>query len=473
MSDSATGARPLHLQTIDSLFAELINGATIAIGPDSAEFRLDSQDSRATLNWYRLNRQKWAGNVMTADVEAIVNAMSVALPSLPIPDISVPGAQRWLRLAKIVAHRFAGIHAYGTVEAPPPDFVFELHAPITLLEGWNGAGKTSLINLIAWCLTGQILRPQRPPESGQDEFDGIFARDAGEVTTSHALSPITPLPNPDYYIPPSNKPVPADSWVELTFVDQDGKELSPIRRTQLRKSNGKLSEIEPNFSVLGVDPIALHIGATMPALLPFLQVGEAFDLGLAVAKLAGLADLSNLAKHAARTHTKLLGEVTKEREREIEDADARFLEARGDLQKQIDQYPQMAPSEPLPAPSTSRELENSLADLEQHFSNLKAEALKAAQTILGPGFDSTDKVSRNDLEQSIGPAQGQLKTLSQLTSARRLKALIESSHEEWEAIDALISQLRSEATVLAELTTTPALGRRKQLYARVSSWMTH
>jgi len=473
MSDPVTGARPLHLQTIDSLFAELIGGAAIAVGPDSAEFRLDSQDSRAILNWYRLNRPKWAGRVMAPDVEAIVNAMSVALPSLPIPDISVPSAHRWLRLAKVVGHRFAGIHAYGTAETPPPDFVFEPHAPITLLEGWNGAGKTSLINLIVWCLTGQILRPQRPPESGQDEFDSSFARNSssGEEATSHALSPITPLPNPDHYVPPPNKPIPADSWVELTFVDQDGNALPPIRRTQVRKSNGKLSEFEPNFSVLGVDPIALHIGTTMPALLPFLQVGATSDLGLAVAKLTGLADLSNLAKHADRTHVKLLGEFTKEREAEIEDADARFLEARGDLQKQIDQYPQMAPSEPLPAPSASKELENSLADLEQYFSNLKAEALKAAQTILGPGFDPTNKASRDDLEQSIGPAQGQLKTLSQLTSARRLKALLDISDEDWQAVDALIGQLRSEAAALAELATTPELGRRKQLYARVSSWM--
>jgi hypothetical protein len=473
MSVPATGARPLHLQTIESLFAELIGGTAISVGAEGAEFRLDSEDSRAILNWYRLNRPKWAGNVMSADVEAIVNAMSIALPNLPIPDISVPSAQRRLRLTKVVAHRFAGIHSYGTAETPPADFVFEPHAPITLLEGWNGSGKTSLINLIVWCLTGQILRPQRPPESAQDEFEGNFTRDAGsgEETTSHALSPITPLPNPAYYYPPANKPVPIDSWVELTFVDQDGKVLLPIRRTQLRKSNGKLSETEPNFSVLGVDPIAMRIGTTMPALLPFLRVGETSDLGLAVAKLTGLADLSNLSKHATVARTKLLGELKKTREREIEEADARFLEARGDLQKQIDQYPHMVPSAPLPTPSASKELESGLADLEQHFSNLKAEALKAAQTILGSGFDPTDKAARDDLEQNIGPAQGQLKALSQLTSARRLKTLLEISDEDWQAIDALTRQLRSEAAVLAELAAVPALGRRKQLYARVASWM--
>ncbi len=67
MSDTSKSARPLHLQTIDSLFAELMGGAVISVGEDNAEFRLNNADSRAILNWYRLNRTKWAGNVMAPD----------------------------------------------------------------------------------------------------------------------------------------------------------------------------------------------------------------------------------------------------------------------------------------------------------------------------------------------------------------------------------------------------------------------
>src|SRR3546814_1545387 len=75
--------------------------------------------------------------------------------------------------------------------------------------GWNGAGKTSLLNTVIWCLTGEILRPQRQPESGQEEFDGHYVRsvDGKDETTNHALSPVTPLPNPTYYMPPVGKPV--------------------------------------------------------------------------------------------------------------------------------------------------------------------------------------------------------------------------------------------------------------------------
>jgi hypothetical protein len=469
MSNPNAPSRPLHLQTIDSLFAELIGGADISVGESGATFGLKNSDSRAILNWYRQNRSKWAGNVMAADVDAIVNALQTPVPTLTVPEIASSGKAKHLRLAKLVAHRFGGIHSYGTVDTPPADFLFEPREPITVFDGWNGAGKTSLINAIVWCLTGDILRPQRPPESGQDEFDAYFSR--GEETTSHALTPITPLPNPDYYLPPASKPVAIDSWVELTFIDEVGNILPPVRRTQLRTPKGKITETQSGFSSLGIDPIAFKIGTTMPAMLPFLRVGAASDLGLAAARLTGLAELSSLAKHATKTRGKLQGELKKEREGEIEEADIRFIEARGDLQKQIEQYPDMAPVDTLPVPSASPDLEKSLETLERHFNDLKAEALRAAQTILGSGFDPADKASRDDLEGSIGPAQGQLKALGQLTSTQRMKALAEITESDWQSIDALIAQMRLEADVLAELAATPELGRRKQLYARVSGWM--
>jgi len=202
--------------------------------------------------------------------------------ALPIPDhfpFQAPtggfGSQRSLAPLRRNSRLWNGGNA-------APDFVFEPHAPITLLEGWNGAGKTSLINLIVWCLTGQILRPQRPPESGQTSLTAASrAIQLGRGATSHALSPITPLPNPDHYVPPPNKPIPADSWVELTFVDQDGNALPPIRRTQVSKSNGKLSESN-EISRFGCRSDRVAYRNHDAALLPFLQVG-ATRFGLAVA----------------------------------------------------------------------------------------------------------------------------------------------------------------------------------------------
>jgi hypothetical protein len=473
MVDLLRTPRPLHLQTIDSLLADLISSVGISVGENNAEFRLPSAASRSILNWYRLNRSKWANNVMAADIEAMVSEMTNSPPNLPPADATAPKPGRRLNLVKVVAHRFAGVHAYGTMEAPPPDFVFEPRAPITLFEGWNGAGKTSLINTIIWCLTGELLRPQRPPESGQREFSGTFVRTLpeGDGATTHTLTPITPLPNPASYVPPIYKAVPADSWVELTFKDQDGNLLPPIRRAQLRNPRDRISEITSGFETLGIDPIALRIGTVMPALLPFLRVGSTSDLGLAAARLTGLADISSLAKHASKARDRLQYELRKERVREIEDIDKRFLEARSDLRKQIEEYPEMALAEPLPVPSEKPSLEQSLKNIEDHFNRLKEAALRSAQTILGIEFDPSDKQARSDLEASIGPAQGQLRAMAQLPSVRRARDLSELTEANWQAVGKLIDDLRFEAAVLAELSTTPDIGRRKQLYARVAAWI--
>ncbi|MDK1494484.1 hypothetical protein QN219_31625 [Sinorhizobium sp. 7-81] len=135
MNDTTASGRPLHLQTIDSLFAELIGGASVSAGENQRAFRLEDADSRKILNWYRVSRSKWAGKVMAADVDAIASSMLAPLPNLPIPEVLTPATNRRLKVARVIAHRFAGLHSYGTVETPPADFVFEPREPITLFEG--------------------------------------------------------------------------------------------------------------------------------------------------------------------------------------------------------------------------------------------------------------------------------------------------------------------------------------------------
>lgn len=106
--------------------------------------------------------------------------------------VSWPGAD-W-RLLKIVAHRFAGLQAYCTEGEASSDFVFEPSRPITIFEGGNGSGKTSLTNAAIWCLTGKLLRPQRLPDSGEAGFDYEMERGEAEDPSQHKISAVTPLP---------------------------------------------------------------------------------------------------------------------------------------------------------------------------------------------------------------------------------------------------------------------------------------
>src|SRR3546814_2087648 len=61
--------------------------------------------------------------------------------------------------------------------------------------------------------------------------------------------------------------------------------------------------------------------------------------------------------------------------------------------------------------------------------------------------------------------------MGQLPNVRRSRALTELTDTDWQGVDDLIAQIRTEAAVLAELAASPELGRRKQLYARVASWI--
>lgn len=68
--------RPLHLHTLETLCADLVAGFAIELGVGEAVFSLGSPAARSVLAWYLENRSKWAGNVFTPDVDAIVDAAS-------------------------------------------------------------------------------------------------------------------------------------------------------------------------------------------------------------------------------------------------------------------------------------------------------------------------------------------------------------------------------------------------------------
>lgn len=467
-SENRPTSRPLHLLTTDILLADLISGRTIATS-EGHSLTLEIKAARSALNWYRRNRPKWAGNVMVADCEALIDSIGSAPPQLPAPSTVDTTDIKHLKLVRLVAHRFAGLHAYGTVSDAPADFIFEPDKPITLFEGWNGSGKTSLANAIIWCLTGQLLRPQRLPEAGDKEFDCVIEHD-DEESSAHAISPVTPLPHAQDWTPDATaKVIPADTWVELTFANTAGPLLPPIRRTQSRKSNGKLTETAADPAVLRVDPIAFRLGTTMPGILPFLQIGSSSELGLAIAKLTGLADLVELARHAGRASTRIGGAILAERQQELDRIDAEFIVHRADLTERIEEFPAMRPEGPLPS-TGDEDVAESLNRLVTHFDRLKADGLADASSVLGQSFDPENAGQRKDLEDCIGPAIEQLRLVRTLPSIDRIgKLKLESASVA--SVREMLATLRKEAMELAELAANPTLAKRTQLYARVTAWM--
>lgn len=464
-------SRPLHLHTLDSLIADLVSGRSVLTG-DGHTFALPDDRTRSALEWYRLKgATSWSANVTLQLGEELVDAILGEPPVLPALPARPEGAKnRRLRLIRVEAHRFAGLHKFGTPDAAPPTYDHHFKSQLTLFEGRNGSGKTSLLNAIIWALTGEMLRPQREPESAEDFECWVDTGEDGDGTTAHKLSPLTPMPNVDQYRPDSGW-IHADTWVELTFVDEDGVELPPIRRSISRTARGKLTELPPDLTSLGVDPIAVRIGTVMPGLLPLIKVGSESELGRAVSQLTGLSALVELVDHVRRAKSKIDKEFVRNKSKELEQSDENYGTAKDDLEKIIQEHPNLKPEVEIPVPSEDKKIEEALVSIAKHFEDAKSSAFESARDILGDRFDPANAQLLSDLERNIGRALERASNTKSLKSAGRLAALRKLSSDQLDAAEQKITEILGEASTLEELAKNPSLAARSRLYARVAAWI--
>ena len=464
-------SRSLHLHTLDSLIADLVSGRPVQTGATDS-FVLPDDRTRSALDWYRKKRAvAWTAPVSAQHGEDLVDTILQEPPELPaLPARPANASSRRLRLKKLEAHRFAGIHKFGTPDTAPKNYIHEFTSPLILFEGRNGSGKTSLLNTIIWALTGEMLRPQREPETAEDFECWVVPADGGDDSTAHKLSPLTPMPNVEQYRP-DQAWVPADTWVELTFIDETGAELPLIRRSQSRSSQGKLKETPPDLSVLGIDPIAVRIGTIMPGLLPLIKVGSESELGRAVSQLTGLSALVDLAEHVRRAKSKIDKDFVKAKIADRDQADRDYRTAKGDLDRIVLANPSLTPAQAMPLPSADKGIEQTLDDITKHFEGAKAAAFESARDILGERFDPANSALLADLEKNIGRALERVGQPQVLRSAARLGALRKLTPEQLIAAEAKIQAILVEANTLDTLAQNPSEAARTRLYARVATWI--
>jgi hypothetical protein len=433
---------------------------------------LPDDRTRSALEWYRKKGSAgWTANVSAQHGEDLVDAILQEPPELPaLPARPANANSRRLRFKKLEAHRFAGLHKFGTPGTAPNDYVHEFPSSLTLFEGWNGSGKTSLLNAIIWALTGEMLRPQREPEAAEDFECWVVAADGSDEHTTHKLSPLTPMPNVAQYRP-DQAWVPADTWVELTFIDETGTELPVIRRSQSRSRQGKLNETPPDLSVLSIDPIAMRIGTIMPGLLPLIKVGSESELGRAVSQLTGLSALVDLAEHVRRAKAKIDKEFVRAKTGERDRADRDYGTAKNDLEKILLAHPSLKPARALPPPSDDKGIEQTIDEIIKHFESAKAVAFESARDILGERFDPANSALLSDLEKNIGGALERVRQPQSLASAVRLYALRKLTSEQLNAADTKIKNILAEANALDTLARDPSTAARTRLYARIATWI--
>lgn len=141
--------RPLHLHTLDSLIADLVSGR--AVRTSTVErFHLPDDQTRSALEWYRKRGPAgWKLSVSAQRGEDLVDCIFQKPPELVArPARTAHASSRRLRLKKLEAHRFAGLHKFGTPGAAPENYVHEFTTSLALFEGRNGSAKPSKSGLV-------------------------------------------------------------------------------------------------------------------------------------------------------------------------------------------------------------------------------------------------------------------------------------------------------------------------------------
>ncbi|MBI2294911.1 MAG: AAA family ATPase, partial [Betaproteobacteria bacterium] len=144
---------------------ELVSGRGVTIDDKGEVFRISGEDSRAIFGWYQKNPAKWQKNVMKTDIDAIVDCLDKPVSKFPPTKVATLARKKTgIYVKKLRAHNFGGIHKYADPSGTADDLVLIFESGLTLIEGTNGSGKTSILSALIWALTGQVLRTQRAPE---------------------------------------------------------------------------------------------------------------------------------------------------------------------------------------------------------------------------------------------------------------------------------------------------------------------
>lgn len=472
-------ARSIADLTLDEVILHLINGDVLQVA-GGEEFSLSLADSRAILAFYNQDRRAyWNPDKDTAirdgEIDRVLDVLDkppklVAARSRPPAEI-----QKW-RLTNVVAHRFRGLHRHcAEAGGDPHTFELELTADVTLFRGFNGAGKTSLVSAICWCLTGFGYRSQGLPSPLHEPIPVQILTDDGSEAADQgfALPVIVPIPTERELILVDGEPK-ADTWVRLTFRSlMDGREVVVERRLERDGKRGFKTTPE-GLEQLGLSDLALQIGTLMPGIAAATRFDDKTTLSQAVSTLTGLRPLAHFGARGKR----LLGHLTdkypklaSEAKAECEVIAARQRQTLHDLLKGGQDLPRLdcvvLPTDTHPIAWTT-----GLEEADRKLKEAEDKSAHEALLILGvlPALSTELDVKRfaealTAANTCFSPAA--LKGLPSMQLAAKLGAITE---EDTASAERVLEEVEAEANVLVERLSDAGRADRLRLYGLVAKW---
>lgn len=474
--------------TLETLLEELIADKTVLVSGTGETFRLDNPDSRAALIFYRGHRDYWPPerNITEREVEGLLQSLDQVTTISPRRAVPAPQRRLW-HLRMVEAHRFGGLHRHcGTKGEDPPLFKFDVGTDLSLIKGFNGAGKSSLLNAINWGLTGRAFRSQALPAEihhpvtaerrrvQADDSDVEGTSDENDIADTFELPPVVPMPSDTELAAVEDQPR-HDTWVRLTFEPADEGEPVTVTRRLVKKSHGRFETEVEGLDSLALSDLALQVGTVMPGIAAAMRFDERTDLSEAIASLTGLKPLGLFGKRCERL-VKRLGEIEVRKTKEyMDDFKSQFERQLAALQDVVRDHPELLSPQDIAFPGEQikdRSCADTLSAAKEVVERIEAQAQDDVTSILGqaPNLDTPNAV--NNFRLQLDDADQQLRgaVLSALPSVRDALAIKALSTDELDAVETLIASIVDEGGKLAELLRKKEEAERWQLYTRVARW---
>ncbi|QSF45291.1 AAA family ATPase [Paenibacillus tianjinensis] len=262
------------------LLDDLANGKNVAI--NGKNHRIEDEFSRKLLQHIRTLSEKIIEPPIGQDKALeLINFSQKIIESQEVLDLpehsgeAIDSPHRTLRLKKLSAYNFRGLQNYNSII-----FTYDFKSQPYLLTGVNGAGKTSVLNAIVWCLTGHLLWDRTMPSVPQ-RVDIKITDDSNTAKTVKNNWPIQ-VSIPALESIGTAKPY---CWVELELTD--GEEDLPVVVRREYSTNKE--------SVTGMDSLdylSIELALLMPGRVNHIQLNNDTQIGNLFFQISGLNALN-------------------------------------------------------------------------------------------------------------------------------------------------------------------------------------
>ena len=484
---------PIRLEdhSLDEIVQLLMAGLPVHRAKHSV-FCLDTSDRRKVFAFYARNRDLWPRNrtVQAREVENVLKALDAELPAVGAKRARAATEKPVWHLERVEIHRFGGLHRHlGPNGEDPEKLVFDLGKEITLVSGFNGAGKTALLSAIIWCLTGKALRSQHMPHEVHEPMavkwsaDGERTSDGEDIPPEIAVPPIVPIPSADDLLRLGDKPK-LDTRVQLTLRREGTGEIQRITR-QLKVLGKKLSAPVEGLNALGLPALAIEAGTLMPGVAAQMRFDEKTDFAQAVSQLTGLKPLQELGQRTERLLNRLRTKETRETEGARDNKLADFQSRLQTYQDGWVEHPDLGepPAILLPGEVVESEKKGSdtpdkancrstLAAARERLQKMQSIMSRDMETILGRRIELTTPQEVGSLTRALNDAADRLKdgALRELPNVALIRDLGQIRQEDVKSALATVRDVRGRARSLSDRLEDERQAARWRLYARVAAW---